>query len=116
MRLKLLLCPTVTSFKRSYIQFISSNTTFITSLLYEKNIDMLEVADVVGKIRSHEMFLMGEFKPPQAKKNLALKAKSDHKSKKNNKCKAPPSSSSDDEASDDSNNEDGHEIWSLLFS
>ena len=56
----------------------------VTSLLYEKEIDTLEVADVVGKIRSHEMFLMGETKHPQAKNDLALKAKGEHKSKKKN--------------------------------
>ena len=32
--------------------------------------------EVIGKIRSHEMFLMGEVDPPNAKKDLALKAKS----------------------------------------
>jgi hypothetical protein len=79
----------------------------VTSLLYDKKINTLEVADVVGKIRSHEMFLMGEIKPPQAKKDIALKAKSDHKSKKKNKCKTPPSSSSEDEASHDSSDEEG---------
>ena len=65
-----------------------------------------------GALRS----VNSEVDPPNAKKDLALKAKSNHKFKKKNKCKAPSSSSSDDEASDDSNNEDGHEIWSLLFS
>ena len=54
----------------------------VTSLLYEKDLSTLQVSEVVGKIRSHEMFLMGETKPPQTKKDLALKAKSDHKSKK----------------------------------
>ena len=32
----------------------------VTSLLYEKKIDTLEVGDVVGRIRSHEMFLIGK--------------------------------------------------------
>lgn len=80
----------------------------VTSLLYEKGIDMLNVVDVVGKIWSHEVFLMGDIEPPQTKKDLALKAKNDHKSKKRNKCKTPPSSSSNDEASDDSNEDDGN--------
>jgi hypothetical protein len=53
------------------------------------------------------MFLLGEIEPPQAKKDLALKAKSDHKSKKKHKCKPPPSSSSEDEASNDSSDQDG---------
>jgi hypothetical protein len=61
----------------------------VTSLLYEKDLAKLEVGEVVGKIRSHEMFLLGEVDPPQVKKDLALKAKSDHESKKKNKCKAP---------------------------
>ena len=43
----------------------------------------------MGKIRSHEIFLLGEIDPSQAKKDLALKAKSEHKSKKKNKGKAP---------------------------
>ena len=73
----------------------------ITSLLYEKDLSKLEVGEVLGKIRSHEMFLLGEVDPPQAKKDLALKAKSDHKSKKKNKCKALSPSSNDDEASDE---------------
>ena len=54
----------------------------VTSLLYEKDLETLEVSDVVGKIRSHEMFILGEVDPPQDKRDLALKAKSDHKSKK----------------------------------
>ena len=78
----------------------------VISLLYEKDPSKLKVSEVVGKIRSHEMFLLGEVDPPQAKKDLALKAKSDHKSRKKNKCKAPPSSSSDDEASNEENDED----------
>ena len=61
----------------------------VTALLYEKDLATLEVSEVIGKIRSHEMFLMGEVDPPNAKKDLALKAKSDHKFKKKNKCKAP---------------------------
>jgi len=75
----------------------------ITSLLYEKDLSTLQVVDVVRKIRSHEMFLMGEIEPSQAKKDLALKAKSDHKSMKK---KDPPSSSSDDKASEESSDED----------
>ena len=70
----------------------------VTSLLYEKEIDTLEVGDVVGRIRSHEMFLMGEIEPPQAKGDLAFKAKGEHKTKKKSKGKAPQTSSS--EASD----------------
>ena len=72
----------------------------VTSLLYEKDLSTLQVSEVVGKIRSHEMFFLGEIDPPQAKKDLALKAKSEHKSKKKNKGKAPSPSSSDDEASE----------------
>ena len=62
----------------------------------------LEVSEVVGKIQSHEMFLLGDIDPPQAKKDLTLKAKSGHKSKKKNKSKAPSPSSSDDEVSEES--------------
>ena len=54
----------------------------VTSLLYEKDLNTLEVGEVVGRIRSHEMFLMGEIEPPQAKGDLALKAKGEHKSNK----------------------------------
>ena len=51
----------------------------VTSFLYEKDLSTLEVSEVVGKIRSHEMFLFGEIEPPQAKGDLALKAKGEHK-------------------------------------
>jgi hypothetical protein len=85
---------------------IKPKYNIVTSLLCETDLNTLELANVAGKIRSHQMFLMGEIEPPQAKKDLALKAKSDHKSKKKNKCKAPPSSSSEDEASNDSSDED----------
>ena len=87
----------------------------VTSLLYEKDLATLEVSDVVEKIWSHEMFLLGEVDPPQAKKDLALKAKSDHKSRKKNKCKTPPSSSSDDEASIEENDEDEDGDMELAF-
>jgi len=69
------------------------------------------VGDVVGRIQSHEMFLMGEIEPPQAKGDLALKAKGEHKSKKKSKGKAPQLSSS--EASDDSSDEEGDEDTKL---
>ena len=84
-------------------------------MLYEKDLKTLEVSDVVGKIRSHEMFLLGEVDPPQDKRDLALKAKSDHKSKKKNKCKAPSPSSSEDEANEDSSDEDGDVELALLM-
>jgi len=87
----------------------------VTSLLYEKDLSTLEVSEVVGKIRSHEMFLLGEIDPPQAKKDLALKAKSEHKSKKKNKGKAPSPSSSDDEASEESSDVDGDIELALLM-
>ena len=74
------------------------------------------MSEVVGKIRSHEMFLLGEIDTLQAKKDLALKAKSEHKSKKKNKGKAPQSSSS--EVSDDSSDKEGDEDtkFALLMS
>ena len=78
----------------------------VTSLLYEKDLSTLRVSEVVGKIRSHEIFVLDEIDPPQAKKDLALKAKSEHKSKKKNKSKAPSPSSSDDEASEESSDVD----------
>ena len=92
-----------------------SKYNIVTALLYEKDLATLEVGEVIGKIRSHEMFLMGEVDPPNAKKDLALKAKSDHKSKKKNKCKAPSQSSSDDEASKNSSDEDGDVELALLM-
>ena len=46
----------------------------VTALLYQKDLATLEVGEVIRKIRSHEMFLMGEIDPPNAKKDLALKA------------------------------------------
>ena len=61
------------------------------------------------------MFLMGEVDPPNAKKDLALKAKSDHKSKEKNKCKAPSPSSNDDEASEDTSDKDGDVELALLM-
>lgn len=59
------------------------------------------------------MFLLGEIDPPQAKGDLALKAKGEHKSNKKSKGKAPMSSSS--EASDDSSDEDGDEDTKLAL-
>ena len=59
----------------------------VTSLLYEKDLETLVVGDVVGKIWSHEMFLLGEVDPPQDKRDLTLKVKSNHKSKKRTSAK-----------------------------
>ena len=73
------------------------------------------MSEVVEKIRSHEMFLLGEIDPPQDKKDLALKAKSEHKSKKKNKSKTPSLSSSDDEASEESSDVDGDIELALLM-
>ena len=61
------------------------------------------------------MFLLGEIDPPQAKKDLALKAKSEHKSKKKNKGKTPSPNSSDDEASEESSDVDGDIELALLM-
>ncbi|XP_039787003.1 keratin, type II cytoskeletal 4-like [Panicum virgatum] len=85
----------------------------VTSLLYEKDLSTLQVSEVVGKIRSQEMFLLGEIDPLQAKGDLALKAKGENKSNKKSKGKAPMSSSS--EASDDSSDEDGDEDTKLAL-
>jgi len=59
------------------------------------------------------MFLLSEIDPPQAKGDLALKAKGENKSSKKSKGKAPMSSSS--EASDDSSDEDGDEDTKLTL-
>ena len=81
----------------------------VTSSLYEKDLSTLQVSEVVGKIQSHELFLLGEIDPPQVKGGLALNAKGENKSnKKSNKGKVPMSSSS--EASDDSSDEKGCRI------
>ena len=64
------------------------------------------MSEVVEKIRSHEMFLLGEIDPPQAKGDLALKAKGEHKSSKKSQGKALMPSSS--EVSDDSSDEEDH--------
>ncbi|XP_039787282.1 uncharacterized protein LOC120653649 [Panicum virgatum] len=85
----------------------------VTSLVYEKDLSTLQVNEVVGKIRSHEIFLLGEIDPPQAKGDLALKAKGENKSKKKSKGKTPMSSSS--EASDDSSDEEGDEDTKLAL-
>ena len=68
---------------------------------------------MVGKIRSHEIFLLGEIDPPQAKGDLALKAKGEHKSSKKSKGKALMLSSS--EVSDDSSDKDGDEDTKLAL-
>ncbi|XP_039805102.1 uncharacterized protein LOC120669409 [Panicum virgatum] len=87
----------------------------VISLLYEKNLSTLQVSDVVGKIWSHEMLLLGEIDSPQGKKDLALKAKSEHKSKKKNKSKASSPSSNDNEASEKSSDVDGDIELALLM-
>ena len=56
---------------------------------------------------------MGEIEPPQAKGDLTLKAKGEHKSNKKSKGKAPQTSSS--EASDDSSDEEGDEDAKLAL-
>ena len=68
---------------------------------------------MVGKIRSHEIFLLGEIDPPQAKGDLALKAKGEHKSSKKSQGKALMPSSS--EVSDDSSDKDGDEDTKLAL-
>ena len=115
MLLKFLLLSTTDIIRKILHCLHKPKYNIVTSLLYEKDLETLEVSDVVGKIRSHEMFLLGEVDPPQDKRDLALKAKSDHKSKKKNKCKVPSPSSSEDEANEDSSDEDGDVELALLM-
>ncbi|CAL4994099.1 unnamed protein product [Urochloa decumbens] len=83
----------------------------VKSLIYKGELSTQTVADIVGEIRSHEMFILGLMGPTATKDDLALKVKGDHKSKKKSKPKPPPSSSSDSEHSshEESNDDEDEE-------
>ncbi|XP_014661305.1 uncharacterized protein LOC106804531 [Setaria italica] len=87
----------------------------IKALLFKKYLRTLEVFKVVGKIRSHEMFLMGEIEPSTSKKDLALKAKEEPKTKKKSKPKPPPSSSESEASSDGSGDDEDEDAQLALM-
>jgi hypothetical protein len=72
----------------------------INSMLQKKDLDEMEVVELVGEIRTHEMSVLGISEEATPSKSIALKAKT----KKNSKLKMIKHESSSSEQDDDSLN------------
>jgi hypothetical protein len=84
----------------------------INSMLQKKDIDEMEVVELVGEIRAHEMNVLGISEEATPSKSIALKAKT----KKNSKLKMIKHESSSSEQDDDSSNhEDDDQELALLM-
>jgi hypothetical protein len=74
----------------------------INSMLQKEDIDEMEVVELVGEIRAHEMSVLGISEEATPSKSIALKAKT----KKNSKLKMIKHESSSSEQDDDSSNDE----------
>jgi hypothetical protein len=74
----------------------------INSILQNEDLDEMEVIELVGEIRAHEMSVTGTSKEASPSKYIALKAKT----KKNSKLKMIKHESSSIEQDDDSSNDE----------
>jgi hypothetical protein len=84
----------------------------INSMLQKEDIDEMEVVELVGEIRAHEMNVLGISEEATPSKSIALKAKT----KKNSKLKMIKHESSSSEQDDDSSNhEDDDQELALLM-
>jgi hypothetical protein len=84
----------------------------INSMLQKEDLDEMEVVELIGEVRAHEMSVLGISEEDTPSKSIALKAKT----KKNLKLKMIKHESSSSEQDDDSsNNEDNDQELALLI-
>ena len=84
----------------------------INSMLQKEDLDEMDVVELVGEIRAHEMSVLGISEEATPSKSIALKAKT----KKNSKLKMIKHESSSSEQDDDSSNdEDDDQELALLM-
>jgi hypothetical protein len=84
----------------------------INSMLQKKDLDEMEVVELIGEVRANEMSVLGISEEDTPSKSIALKAKT----KKNLKLKMIKHESSSSEQDDDSsNNEDNDQELALLM-
>jgi hypothetical protein len=84
----------------------------INSMLQKEDLDEMEVVELVGEIRAHEMSVLGISEKATPSKSIALNAKT----KKNSKLKMIKHESSSSEQDDDSSNdEDDDQELALLM-
>jgi hypothetical protein len=84
----------------------------INSMLQKEDLDEMEVVELIGEVRAHEMSVLGISEEDTPSKSIALKAKT----KKNLKLKMIKHESSSSEQDDDSsNNEDNDQELALLM-
>jgi len=80
----------------------------VVSGLHEKDLDKLEVYQLVNKIKAHDMSVHGETKEASMLKDLAFVVKTRKKTKKKAKNIAIPSSSSSEDSSNEGGEDGGH--------
>ena len=70
--LKLIVAPSTARFSCS---FRSPSTNIINAMFQKENLDTMEVGELVGEIRAHEMGILGMSEEPTSSKSIALKTK-----------------------------------------
>ena len=82
----------------------------INAMLQKENLDTMEVGELVGEIRAHEMGILGMFEEPTSSKSIALKTKvNKHRKLKMIKKESSPSDEEDhhQESTSDDEDDDG---------
>jgi hypothetical protein len=87
----------------------------INAMLQKENLDTMEVGELVGEIRAHEMGILGMSEEPTSSKSIALKTKA-NKSRKLKMIKQESSSSNeeDDHHESSSDVEDDGELTLMM--
>ena len=80
----------------------------INAMLQKENLDTMEVGELVGEIRAHEMGILGMSEEPTSSKSIALKTKvNKHRKLKMIKQESSSSNEEDDRHESSSDDEDG---------
>jgi hypothetical protein len=78
----------------------------INAMLQKENLDTMEVVELVGEIRAHEMGILGMTEEPTTSKSIAFKAKV-KKTPKSKMIKHEPSSSEQEDSHESSSDDEG---------
>jgi hypothetical protein len=82
--------------------FLKPKYNIINSMLQKEDVDEMEVVELIGEIRAHEMSVLGISEEATLSKSIALKAKT----KNNSKLRMIKYESSSSEQDDDSSNDE----------
>ena len=83
MRLKYLKLTVAPSTARYSCSFRKPKYNIINAMIQKENLDTMEVGELVGEIRAHEIGILGMSEEPTTSKSIALKTKANKPRKLN---------------------------------